>query len=428
MKRFVLFSIVALLLAGCSREIRVGRKITRQFNENKIFQQAFSGLVVKDAQTGKILTNIHGEKYFTPASNTKMITLMTALAYLPDTLPSLIYEIKGDSLLFWGSGNPAFLDNRMAWDSITYRFLAENKHPLVFCSDNFKEEGLGPGWAWDDVVYRFSAWRSPMPIYKNAIHLTFDSTSNHFSTDAKIFQKNIYFVPSDEKLTLSKDGRQLTFCGKAPIEYEREVPFVYDDDYFVKILGDTLHRQVVAKGCGLPDKESKKLKTVPADSVYAIMMQESDNLMAEQLLLMSACAKTGILSEDSIIPLAQKELLAPLNIAPKWVDGSGLSRYNKFRPMDMVKVMSYLLATQPESRLQNIFPQGHTKGSIKDWYPNYVFAKTGTMTGVHSLTGWMTTQSGKKIIFSFMHNNYLSSSKLYKPEMRKLLEWIWKEY
>ncbi len=426
--RTFLLSFIVFLSVGCAREMRIGRKITHQFNENPVFQQAFSGLVVKDALTGKILTNINGDKYFTPASNTKMVTLMTALNYLPDTLASIIYETRGDSLYFWGAGNPAFLDDRLEWDSLTYRFLAENKHDLYFCADNFRTTGLGSGWAWDDVPYRYSAWRTPMPIYKNAIQFRYDSLAQKFVTTARIFQKNISYTPTNSPFTFSKEKNRMLLQGKSPNLYEREVPFDYEDAFFVEILGDTLHRQVVTKTCGLPSLDAQSLKTVIADSVYSIMMQESDNLMAEQLLLMCAYAKTGILSEDSIIPYAKQEILAPLGIKARWVDGSGLSRYNKFRPMDMVAVISYLMKTQPLSRLETIFPQGDVKGSIKAWYPDYVFAKTGTMSGVHSLSGFMTTQKGKKVVFSFMHNNYLTSSKVYKPEMRKLLEWIWEKY
>jgi len=426
--RTFLIIFVVFLSVGCTREMRFGRKISHQFNENPVFQQAFSGLVVKDALTGKILTNINGDKYFTPASNTKMVTLMTAMNYLPDTLTSIVYLSHGDSLLFWGVGNPVFLDDRLEWDSVTYRFLAENKHDLYFCSDNFRTTGLGSGWAWDDVPYRYSAWRSPMPIYKNAIQFRYDSLAQKFVTTARIFQNNISYITTNDKLSFSKDKNRIQLHGKSPNLYEREVPFDYDDAFFAQILGDTLHRRVVATACGLPPTTAQRLKTVIADSVYVIMMQESDNLMAEQLLLMAAYAKTGILSEDSIIPYAKQEVLAPLGIEAKWVDGSGLSRYNKFRPMDMVAVVSYLMQSQPISRLETIFPQGEVKGSIKEWYPNYVFAKTGTMSGVHSLSGFMTTQKGKKVIFSFMHNNYLGSSKVYKPEMRKILEWIWAKY
>ena len=378
MKQLGLISLVLLLLSGCSRELRMGRKIKMKFDQNPVFQQAFSGLVVQDALTGKIITNINGDKYFTPASNTKVTTLLTALAILPDTLPSLAYEIHGDSLIFWGTGNPSFLDDRMEWDSVTYRFLAENKRTLYFCASNFKTTGLGSGWAWDDTPYRFSAERSPFPIYKNVLN---------------------------------------------------GIPFVYSNSLLAQILTDTLHKKVVAlQQCTNPSAKATKLKTVIADSVYAIMMQQSDNLMAEQLLLMAADTKAEFMAEDTIIAYAKKNLLAPINVYPKWVDGSGLSRYNKIRPKDMIAMIDYLLRTQTIKRLENIFPQGAVKGSIKNGYPSYVFAKTGTMTGVHSLSGFMKTKRGRLVIFSFMHNNYLPGSKVYKPEMRKILALIWREW
>ncbi len=378
MNRLGVFGLVLLLFASCSREMRMGRKIQKEFDQNPIFQQAFSGLIVQDALTGKTITNINGDKYFTPASNTKVTTLLTAMSTLPDTLPSLVYEIHGDSLIFWGTGNPAFLDDRMEWDSVTYRFLAENELPLYFCGSNFKTTGLGSGWAWDDTPYRFSAERSPFPIYKNV-----------------------------------QGGK----------------PFVYTDSLLAQILTDTLHKKVDALDeCPLPSSRSQKLKTVLADSVYAIMMQQSDNLMAEQLLLMAAEIKAGYMAEDTIIAYAKKHLLAPIHVYPKWVDGSGLSRYNKIRPIDMIAMIGYLQKTQPLDRLKTIFPQGEVKGSIKEWYPPYVFAKTGTMTGVHSLSGFMKTKRGRLVLFSFMHNNYLPSSKVYKPEMKKVLALIWREW
>lgn len=421
--------LVLVILMGCSRAARVGRKVSHQFNANTIFQEAFSGLVVKDATTGKTLVDINGDKYFTPASNTKMVTLMTALAYLPDTLPSLAYKIHGDSLLFWGVGNPAFLDNRLAWDSVTYRFLSENAHHLYFCTNNFQTTSLGSGWAWDDQQYRFSAHRTPMPIYKNSVRVEYDSIHQKVMVTPPFLAKNVAFKIQKGRIHYSKDKNAIALWGNSPAHYEREIPFDYSHQLFAQILGDTLHRQVtVLGGCPQPD-EASPLRTIIADSVYAIMMQQSDNLMAEQLLLMSAYAKNGVMREDSILALVKRSLLAPIGVDnPRWVDGSGLSRYNLFRPRDMVAILNYLLETQPKSRLETIFPQGEVKGTIKAWYPSYVFAKTGTMSGIHSLSGFMTTKSGRQVIFSFMHNNYRGSSKKYKPEMSKMLTYIWEKY
>ena len=82
--------------------------------------------------------------------------------------------------------------------------------------------------------------------------------------------------------------------------------------------------------------------------------------------------------------------------------------------------------------IQYIFPNGGKTGTIKDWYAGvnqpYVYAKTGTLSNNHCLSGFVVTNSGKKLIFSFMNNNYLTPVSEVKTEMQKVLETIRDSY
>ena len=79
-----------------------------------------------------------------------------------------------------------------------------------------------------------------------------------------------------------------------------------------------------------------------------------------------------------------------------------------------------------------MLPAGGERGTIKSWYGGkeepYVFAKTGTLSNKHCLSGYLKTKSGDVLIFSFMNNNYVGSSTPVKEEMQKVLEWIWENY
>ena len=78
-----------------------------------------------------------------------------------------------------------------------------------------------------------------------------------------------------------------------------------------------------------------------------------------------------------------------------------------------------------------IFSTGGVSGTIKNWYAAeqpYVFAKTGTLKHNHSLSGYLKTNSGKTLIFSFMNNHYPFSSTQVKTEMQSLLEDIRENY
>ena len=84
---------------------------------------------------------------------------------------------------------------------------------------------------------------------------------------------------------------------------------------------------------------------------------------------------------------------------------------------------------QPHERILSLFPAGGISGTISDWYAGkdgkpYVFAKTGGMGGVQCLSGYVVCNSGKVLIFSFMHNNFVGGSRDWKLEMQRLLEQI----
>ncbi|WP_345694318.1 D-alanyl-D-alanine carboxypeptidase [Fodinibius salicampi] len=79
-------------------------------------------------------------------------------------------------------------------------------------------------------------------------------------------------------------------------------------------------------------------------------------------------------------------------------------------------------------------PAGGERGTIRNWYEApegedpYVFAKTGTLSNNHALSGYIITRSGKKLYFSFMNNHYVTSSSVVKREMEKVLRYIHMTY
>ena len=110
-----------------------------------------------------------------------------------------------------------------------------------------------------------------------------------------------------------------------------------------------------------------------------------------------------------------------------WYDGSGLSRYNMFTPRSLVTLLDGMLNEYGEQRLFDIFPAGGKSGTIERFYGDikpYVFAKTGTLRNNHCLSGYIKTDSGQTLIFSFMNNHYKDHSNEVKKEMEKVLRYI----
>src|SRR5690606_4814626 len=82
------------------------------------------------------------------------------------------------------------------------------------------------------------------------------------------------------------------------------------------------------------------------DTLLKIMMQETDNFIAEQLLLAAAFEAMGVMNETRIIDSLRSSSLAPIADAIHWVDGSGLSRYNLATPEAVIWLLKELLADQ----------------------------------------------------------------------------------
>ncbi|WP_103192345.1 D-alanyl-D-alanine carboxypeptidase [Formosa algae] len=168
--------------------------------------------------------------------------------------------------------------------------------------------------------------------------------------------------------------------------------------------------------------------SIPSDSLYKRMMYESDNFLAEQMLIMASSSITDTLNTALVRNYMLDNYLTDLKQKPRWVDGSGLSRYNLFSPLSFVQILSKLYATIPRERLLNFFPVGGASGTLKSWYGGnsepYIYAKSGTVGNNYCLSGFLLTKSGKILIFSFMNNHYKTPTAENKTRMQQIFEYV----
>jgi D-alanyl-D-alanine carboxypeptidase/D-alanyl-D-alanine-endopeptidase (penicillin-binding protein 4) len=160
-------------------------------------------------------------------------------------------------------------------------------------------------------------------------------------------------------------------------------------------------------------------------------MQDSDNFIAEQLLLQCAALLSDTLQPEIAIRYAKKNLLTDLPDEPQWVDGSGLSRYNLFTPRSVVVLWDKMSRIVPRERLFKLLATGGRPGTIRNYFNAevpYIFGKTGSLSNNHCLSGFVVTKSGRTLIFSFMHNNFVQPTRKVRLEMEKFLNRIHERY
>ncbi|MFN7330465.1 MAG: D-alanyl-D-alanine carboxypeptidase, partial [Bacteroidota bacterium] len=132
---------ILLLLAGCSPALQIKKEIRKA----EAAQQDHIGFLLYDPQTQKKIIQHNDERYFTPASNTKIFTLYASVKLLGDSLTALEYVQRNDSTIFWGLGDPSFLNPLCHNNPRVFSFLQNVKGKLIFSAANFNTTALGNG-------------------------------------------------------------------------------------------------------------------------------------------------------------------------------------------------------------------------------------------------------------------------------------------
>ncbi|WP_405396488.1 D-alanyl-D-alanine carboxypeptidase/D-alanyl-D-alanine-endopeptidase [Maribacter sp. Asnod2-G09] len=416
MKNFHFLAVTFLLLSACSsKKSLVSKSFDKQLS-SAFYKNQFTGVLVVDAETKDTIYTNNSHKYFIPASNTKIFTLFAALKTLPAQIPALKYIATNDTLYFEGTGDPSFLHPYIK-DATALNFL-QNQSNLVFASNNFQDEKYGPGWAWDDYQWYYSAEKSALPINGNVV-MTYKNP--------KLIVSPPYFKDSVLELT-HKNHRNETsnlFYYPPTRKDTLETPFITSNQTTKSILENLLSKKV-GIATTMPVGEKQTLYGSNTHSLYVRMMHESDNFIAEQLLLVSAGVLTDTLNGKLTRSYILENELKNLNQEPRWVDGSGLSRYNLFTPQNMVSVLDQLYTLVPQERLFSIFPAGGLSGTLKNRFAGdekpYVFAKSGSLSNNYCLSGYLIANSGKVLIFSFMNNHFKQSTSEERNRLEQMLQ------
>ncbi len=428
---------LALLITSCSAIKRTNKKIDIDFFESAEFKNGFSGFALYDPASDEILYTHNADKYFTPASNTKLFTLFTGLKMLDDSIPAIKYTIKGDSLIFRGTGDPSFLNPDLPESKVS-SFLKQSRKKLFYAPPVYKEKRLGPGWAWDDYNSYYSPEKIDFPVYGNLIEVKFEKgRSRPSAVKPERFKDSISAVkptePANKYIQRDIASNRMVFQEFNRTEdLTQYIPIHFSNELITEVIADIIQDTIKIYSGDIKKLEfDNTLYSIPADSIYKRMMQASDNFIAEQILLMAADNVSDSLKTSIAIDYMKEKFLQDLPDEPMWYDGSGLSRYNLFTPRSMVKLIEKIEKEMPVENLFTILAAGGESGTLKNYYEAetpYIYAKTGTLRNNHSLSGFLVTKSGRILIFSFMNSNYTVPTSELKHGMTRILKRVRDNY
>tara|TARA_B110000046_G_scaffold185296_1_gene226431 strand:+ start:51 stop:1364 length:1314 start_codon:yes stop_codon:yes gene_type:complete len=412
---FLKIILLPLLFSSCQliQKNSLKTHVKKISNEVANLPKSFTGLSVYDLDQNKYLLQINDEYYFTPASNTKILTLAAYLNLHLTNIPSFRYQKQKNQLHLISLGDPTFLHPEFEEQPGYTSLISVLSDTLILHPPLTPTPHFGPGWSWDDYNYYFQLERSWMPIFGNRVNV--QSSMGTVTVSPSFFTPYVNF----EAVKKYRDPDYNIF--NYPIESLSEnknnyAAFKINNELIKKLLMDTLPTNVILG----PAEALSKGTLIQGPLVTPIlkkMMFKSDNFLAEQLLI-NAQRVEGYETQKAYLNHLKSTLFASLPDPLFWVDGSGLSVYNMNTPRNFVKALEIIYNMIPWDEIIELFPNKFSDENLDN---SFVYAKTGTLRHNQALSGYLITQSGRKLAFSFMSNHYTVPPSQIRAETKKIL-------
>ena len=454
MKKFLLFTI-AFLYSSISSTIfslssyqYINQTITKTLHRT----HAQIGVLVINTNNRKILYRKNSKQYFTPASLTKLFTATAATLYLKPQFrfkTQLFYNGKISKKTLYGnvylrfSGDPTLKleDVASLLNSLWERGIRKIKGHVYLDNTQYNHVTYPPGNIWDNLSYGFASPTTAIIIDENQFVLHFKPSKNSTKTTLTAD------LPAN---AASFDNRVKTYTGFKP-----NCPItIYSNSENHYIIGGCLNRRLgvqrrtlairnVAYASSLEVADllkedqinypglvtfqktptsAKLLKThlsAPLRKIIKTMLKESDNLISNSLLktIGARYYQTQGTFQNGL--KAMQKILGPVTkIDFKKIlitDGAGLSRYNKVQPQQMLKLLNAINRnTLLRRTIYPALPIAGIDGTLKNRMRilgkrRRCHAKTGTLTGVSNLAGFIRTRRHGKLMFVIMTDNFVGN-------------------
>jgi D-alanyl-D-alanine carboxypeptidase/D-alanyl-D-alanine-endopeptidase (penicillin-binding protein 4) len=337
-----------------------------------------------------------------PASGQKILTALYALSRLDVASRPLTRIWKTDSgIIVDAPGDPSMTSSRLV--DARQRLGAKGR---VWVRQAYAP-GVPPGWEHDDLAYRYAPRIHSLTVDRGTFDVVVErgrialpaACGVRLTRGASSGAVRLRFDPFERSLSVS---------GRLPEPRATLGAFPLPDPAAcaAELLGGSL---VFASG--VPDRAPDLvLAGEPIGDAVRAALESSDNHAAEHLLLMTASAE-GALPRQDPYPLARARLnsflaecLGSSSASFLPGDGSGLSRHNGLTARGMVDLLDWARSRPLFPTFRSMLPVPG-RGTLHDRLPGVaVAAKTGALSGVASLCGYLVTEDDRDVTFAILIN------------------------
>jgi serine-type D-Ala-D-Ala carboxypeptidase/endopeptidase (penicillin-binding protein 4) len=422
------------------------------------FSRARWGVLVQNLGSTETLYSRDAQKYFIPASNTKLLTTAAALTEL-----GVNYRIRtsvyrdGDGLRVVGRGDPSLTDTQLTTlaKQLKQKGINEIKHLMV--DDNyFQGDIVNPSWQWEDLQSgdgtpinslivdqnSFSFIVSPQTTGKPLKVIWLNSEQKkqwQIINQSVTVEKN---QPSFIKVNRELKGSVLRIQGQLPEGSQSQfvnLPVFAPADYFLQRFRSALAAEkITVKQASILDSNSKNeieelafIQSPPLSELVITANQDSNNFYTEALLRALAIKKPATKNQSTADVGLEvlKSTLTQLGVEPTsyvLADGSGLSRKNLISPQALVQTLQAMAQSSQAEVFRASLPVAGMSGTLKNRLvetpaTGIVQAKTGTLGGVVTLSGYVNAPNYNPVVFSMMVNQTEQPARVVRQAMDEIL-------
>jgi D-alanyl-D-alanine carboxypeptidase/D-alanyl-D-alanine-endopeptidase (penicillin-binding protein 4) len=419
------------------------------------WQQSRWGILIKNLQSGEVLYSLNSDKFFIPASNVKLLVTAASLLkfgsnfslktpiYLNGNSPNL------DSLIIQGKGDPS-LKTEDLQDLL--KQLKEQDvssiNTLVIDDSYFPEFPINNSWEWSDLLTYYAPSINSLILNENAVILTILPTkignsvqlswsdeiaANQWEIDNQAFTSS---GNSLSNITINEvlGKPTLAIRGSLPLDSKPDVwglSILDPANYFAlslqKLLlaeGIKVDNVRVIKSSDNSYEIGDRVIFIKSDNLSQLITetnQNSNNLFAESLLKILQVE----FKNDRIV----NEILNSLGVNPDTfilADGSGLSRQNLVTPEALVNTLRLMLLTLDSGSYKESLAIAGVNGTLKNRFQDTnvvgnMRGKTGSLSGVSALSGYLERESFPLLVFSIIINNTQQPSQLQRQTIDEIV-------
>jgi D-alanyl-D-alanine carboxypeptidase/D-alanyl-D-alanine-endopeptidase (penicillin-binding protein 4) len=423
---------------------------------------------IASLDTGRVLFEENADKWMQPASNLKLYTVAAALDRLtPDfrfntsvyapARPDAAGTVRGD-LIIYGRGDPTYAtrftggtDYYKAIDELAARIVGAGvrrvEGDLIGDESYLTGTPLAPGWEWDDLQWYYGAEVSALTINDNSVDLSVKPgaragvpcviTTGPQTTLVTVVDRTVTSprgARSDLRVFRPLNENVIEVSGSLPLDdkgYSASIGVSRPAMMFAWMLRASLERQGVRltgrtrtidararENAPLPTStliEIANRQSPPLSVIAAQTLKPSQNLYTELILrtLGKTVGTDPKLSSDEAGIEAVKTFLRGAGVnADKIIisDGSGLSRSDLVTAETTLQLLTYMSRHRFATVYRDALPIAGVDGTLRNRMrgtpaQGNVRAKSGTLSSATSLSGYVTSAAGERLVFSLMINN-----------------------